>query len=69
MTLKIITISDGHTYRALLQIGGSDEKFYGSNVDEDVDLCLRVSKEGYYLILDLKAKAYHHSDCIQMRRA
>jgi len=49
----------------LLQIGGFDENFYGPSLGEDVDLCLRVIKEGYYLILDPKAKAYHYSDHIQ----
>lgn len=49
----------------LLQIGGFDENFYGSSVGEDVDVCLSVSKEGYHLILDPNAKAYHYSDCIQ----
>ena len=46
----------------LLQIGGFDEDFYGPSAGEDVDLCLRVLKSGYYLVFDPKAKAYHYSD-------
>lgn len=49
----------------LLQIGGFDENFYWSSIGEDVDLCLRVSREGCYVILDPRAKAYHHSDYVQ----
>lgn len=51
--------------RVLQQVGGSDENFYGPSAGEDVDLCLRILKKGYYLILDPKAKAYHHSDYIK----
>lgn len=49
----------------LLQIGGFDENFYWSSVGEDVDICLRVVKAGYYLVLDPNAKAYHFSDWIK----
>lgn len=49
----------------LHQIGGFDENFYWSSIGEDVDLCLRVLKEGCCVILDPRAKAYHHSDYIQ----
>jgi glycogen(starch) synthase len=49
----------------LLRIGGFDENFYGPSIGEDVDLCLRVSRKGYYLILDPNLNAYHYSDHIE----
>jgi len=46
----------------LMQVGGSDENFYGPSAGEDADLCLRVAKRGFVLILDPRAKAYHCSN-------
>lgn len=52
-------------HNVLLQVGGFDENFYGCSAGEDVDMCLRISKEGYYLVLDPEAKAYHYSDDVE----
>jgi GT2 family glycosyltransferase len=49
----------------LLWLGGFDENFYWSSLGEDVDLCLRVTEQGYLVILDPRAKAHHFSDFIQ----
>lgn len=45
---------------ALKKIDGFDEKYYGTSTAEDIDLCLRVQGEGYFLILEPKAKVYHY---------
>jgi len=43
----------------ILKIGGFDENFYEPMHSEDLDLCLRVRKLGFYLIIDPRAKGYH----------
>ena len=49
----------------LLCVNGFDENFYGTSAGEDADLCLRILKCGFSLILVPKAKVWHFSNFIK----
>lgn len=46
----------------ILKVGGFDENFYEPVDSEDLDLCLRVRKLGFYLVIDPTAEANHDYD-------
>jgi len=49
----------------LFLVGGFDENFYGPCAGEDADICLRITRKGYKLILDSKLNIYHYSNFIK----